>query len=146
MRPSEPTVTVVVATRTPCVADESEPALICPPPSPWTVPWRPCSDCPGRLLEFVNRIRQALGIGSHVAPDIAIAAVAGELHGVVHPLLIGHFAQQRMAQDVRGDDEMLIGREMGIGLPGDAFQDQKRPHSIGFSGGACQALAESLLR
>jgi hypothetical protein len=90
MRPSRTAGTVSLATCTPCVAGESEPVLICPPPSPWTVPWRPCSDCPGRLLEFVNRLRQTLGIGPHIAPDIPVAPMPREFHGVVHPLLIGH--------------------------------------------------------
>ena len=78
-----------------------------------------------RLLAFINRVRQALRIRLDIPPDIPVAVMSREFHGVVHPLLIGHFAQHRMAQDVWGDDEMLIGRQMGIRLPGDAFQDQK---------------------
>jgi hypothetical protein len=35
-----------------------------------------------------------------------------------------------VAQEVRGDDEVLIGRQMGLGLPGDAFQDQKRLRAV----------------
>lgn len=79
-----------------------------------------------RLLEFVNRIRQTLLIGSHIPPDVPVAPMARELHGVVDTFFIGDFAEQRMAEDVRGDDEMLIGREMGIGLPGDASNDDER--------------------
>jgi hypothetical protein len=51
---------------------------------------------PCRLVKLVDGIRQALGIRSHIAPEAAVAPVAGAFHCVVHPLLVGHFAEEHM--------------------------------------------------
>src|SRR5262245_46193124 len=48
---------------------------------------------------------------------------AGEPHGT---LLIDHLAQQRMPEDMRGDLDVLLRREVRVGLPGDAPQEDER--------------------
>jgi hypothetical protein len=47
-------------------------------------------------VKLVYGVRQALGRRFHIAPDTAGAPVAGAFHCVVHPLLVGHFAQEHM--------------------------------------------------
>ena len=44
-----------------------------------------------------------------------------ELHGVMGPFLIGHLAQERVPQQVRGDVEVLVWGQMGVRLLGDAL-------------------------
>lgn len=68
---------------------------------------RPCHGAvsavvPGcsRLIEFVNRFRQALRIRLHVPPDAPVAPKPGQLHGVVDTFFIGNFPQEGMPEDV----------------------------------------------
>jgi len=49
------------------------------------------------LLQFVDGIGQTLLVGLHVPPDVAIAAMAGGLLGVVHAFLFGELSEKRVA-------------------------------------------------
>ena len=65
------------------------------------------------LLQLINRIRQGLLVGLDVAPDVAVALVAGGFAGVVDAFLLGELAQEGMAQHVGRDVERLMpGRVM----------------------------------
>ena len=77
------------------------------------------------LLQLIDRRGQALLARFDVAPDVAVALVAGGLLGVLHAFLFREFPQKRMSQDVRRDRDPLARREMGVGLCGHALQDQK---------------------
>jgi hypothetical protein len=79
-----------------------------------------------RFVSFVDRLGETLGLGAHIAPDTAIAPMPRELHGVVHPFFIRDVPEQDMPQDIRGDLEVLRRREVGVGLLGNASQDDER--------------------
>ena len=53
------------------------------------------------LLSLINRLSQRLVVGLDVAPDVAVALVAGGLSGVLHALGLGKLAQEHMPQYVR---------------------------------------------
>jgi hypothetical protein len=54
------------------------------------------AEFPYRLVDPADAVNKALGIKFHIAPDTAVAPVARAYYCVVHVILIGHVAEERM--------------------------------------------------
>ncbi len=71
-------------------------------------------------LQVINGLSRCLAVGHNIAPDVAIALVAGGFASIVQAFGLGQLAQEDMPEHVRNDLHVLILWQVGIGLAGDA--------------------------